>query len=338
MTEGADREGNGSALRLGGEIGRGLVHALRNAGITVFYQSPELRVIWARNVPDSWGGMAIIDKTDAEFLPGAAAARIVERKNTVLRSGQPDMLEFNDAGVGGGRWYDMWIDADLAEDGSVKGVVTTIVEITDRKHREQTLRTLLREVSHRSKNLLAIIQSIATQTGRYSSTIDSFLQRFRGRLQSLASSQDLVTSSNWRGAMLSALIKDQITRYRGDSDDGVRFEGVDVYLNPNAALHIGLALHELVVNSMSHGALSRPNGQVTLTSVLNKGELDGAMTLVLVWNERTNSDHGLGEKRFGSIALERVVPLSLDGKASFDLNEDRLNYRLEIPGFNFETE
>lgn len=312
-----------------------MVRALRNAGITVFYQSTDMRVLWSRNVPQSWGGNNILDKQDGEFLPGGGVSRIVERKKAVLRSGLPDMLEFNDSS---GRWYDIWIDADLADDGAVRGLITTAVEITERKHREQTLRTLLREVSHRSKNLLAIIQSIATQTGRYSSSMDTFLQRFRGRLQSLATSQDLVTSSNWRGAMLSDLIQDQTARFRGDSDDGVRFEGVDVYLNPNAALHIGLALHELVVNSISHGALSRPNGQVSLTSVMRGGQGDEPLLLVFVWSERTNTDHFLGEKRFGSIALERVVPLSLDGKASFELDTDRLSYRLEVPGFNFEIQ
>lgn len=320
-------------------LGRGLLHALRNAGIVVFYQSPDLRVVWAQNVPSSWGGEEIVGKTDNEFLPGTSADRIVERKQAVLASGAPDTLEFRDGSEDGGRWYDMWIDADLADDGTVKGIVTTVVEITDRKHREQTLRTLLREVSHRSKNLLAIIQSIATQTGRYSNTIDTFLERFRGRLQSLASSQDLVTSSNWRGAMLSELVTEQIARFRGDdADDGVQFQGVDVYLNPNAALHIGLALHELVVNSMSHGALSRRNGQASLTSSLDRPDQNGPLMLILVWSERTNADREPGEKRFGSVALERVVPLSLDGKASFELNEDRLQYRLEVPGPNFEAD
>ncbi|MEO3389269.1 HWE histidine kinase domain-containing protein [Mesorhizobium sp. CAU 1741] len=314
-----------------------MLRALRNTGIIVFYQSADLSVVWGQNIPSAWGGDAIVGQTDGDFLPATSVTRIVERKNSVLASGIPEKLEFRDHGEDGGRWYDMWIDADLSDEGDILGIVTTVVEITDRKHREQTLRTLLREVSHRSKNLLAIIQSIATQTGRYSASIDTFLDRFRGRLQSLASSQDLVTSSNWRGAMLSELIEGQIARFRGEADDGVRFKGVDVYLNPNAALHIGLALHELVVNSMSHGALSRPHGQVTLTSGLNGGQ-DETPVLVLVWSERTDAANIQDEKRFGSVALERVVPISLDGTARFELHGDRLDYRLEVPSANFEVE
>ncbi|SFJ29620.1 Two-component sensor histidine kinase, contains HisKA and HATPase domains [Aquamicrobium aerolatum DSM 21857] len=312
--------------------GRGLLRALRNTGITVFYQTPDLKVVWGQNIPENWLDGRIEGKVDRDFLPASVASWISDRKRAVLETGISDSVEFRD-GEDQSRWYDMWIDADFSDEGVLQGVITTVVEITERKHREQTLRTLLREVSHRSKNLLAIIQSIATQTGRYSTTIEGFLDRFRGRLHSLSFSQDLVTSSDWRGATLSELVGTQVMRFRGDEDHSVRFEGADVYLNPNAALHIGLALHELVVNSMSHGALARHDGRVHLHSELAK---DGDV-LILLWSERTV---GLLSpiKRFGSVALERVVPLSLDGTATVEYVDGQLDYRLEIPSANFEIE
>ena len=314
------------------------MRALRNTGIIVIYQTPDLRVRWAQNVPANWGSDTdIIGKTDGEFVPGLGTERLVSLKHAVLASGGQETLEFRDSVDAGGRWYDMWIDADRDESGTITGLVTTIVEVTERKQREQTLRTLLREVSHRSKNLLAIIQSIATQTGRYSSTVDVFLDRFRGRLQSLASSQDLVTSSNWRGAMLRELVDGQMARFRDNADGSVIFSGDDVYLNPNAALHIGLALHELVVNSMSHGALANPHGRATLTSAITQLE-DATPTLVLTWSEPTDARELQGAKRFGSVALERVVPHSLDGKAAFRFGDDHLDYRLEVPAGNFEVD
>jgi len=318
------------------QLRRGLLRALRNTGIIVIYQGPDLRVVWGQNVPPDWSGGEIAGKIDSEFLSGPMIDRIVEMKREVLASGAPETFEFRDGSEDGGRWYDMWIDADRGEDDEIVGVVTTIVEITDRKRREQTLRTLLREVSHRSKNLLAIIQSIATQTGRYAPDIDVFLDRFRGRLQSLASSQDLVTSSNWRGVMLSELVEGQVARYRGEGGDGLLFEGVDVYLNPNATLHIGLALHELVVNSMSHGAMAQPSGRARLTSRLDR-DGEGMLSLVLIWSEATDAADMAENKNFGSVALERVVPLSLDGKAQFDVHDGRLDYRLEVPAANFEV-
>lgn len=320
------------------QLRRGLLRALRNTGIIVIYQTPDGRVLWGQNVPEAWSVDDIVGKTDDEFLPGPMMTRIAEMKRGVLATGQPEKLEFHEGVESGDRWYEMWIDADREEDdAAIAGVVTTMVEITDRKRREQTLRTLLREVSHRSKNLLAIIQSIATQTGRHASGIDSFLDRFRGRLHSLASSQDLVTSSNWRGAMLSELVEGQIARYRDERDEGVNFEGVDVHLNPNAALHIGLALHELVVNSMSHGALSRPGGRARLTAALARPAGGADPALVLTWSEPAGAA-GLPERKdFASVALERVVPMSLDGTARFDVSDERLDYRLEVPAANFEV-
>lgn len=322
------------------ELRRGLLRALRNTRIVVIYQTGDLSVLWAQNLPEEWArGGDILGKVDSDFLPGTMVERIMELKRGVLATGQSEKIEFHEGVEHGNRWFDMWIDADTIENGEIVGLVTTMVEVTERKHREQTLRTLLREVSHRSKNLLAIIQSIATQTGRNASTVDSFLGRFRGRLHSLSASQDLVTSSNWRGAMLSDLIEDQVGRFREQDDDSVRFEGVDVYLNPNAALHIGLALHELVVNSMSHGALAHPGSHVLLVAAFSPDMMadEEAPALILTWSEPAAAGDLPERKDFASVALERVVPASLNGHAHFEISADRFDYRLEVPAANFEA-
>ncbi|MBZ9678828.1 sensor histidine kinase [Mesorhizobium sp. ES1-1] len=319
----------------GMQLGRALLHALHNAGISVLYQDREMQTVWARNMRAPWAASGGAESSD--ILPAAQADRIAAAKRDVIASGNPQALEINLPAEDGVRWFQVWIDADHGDGGAVQGVVTTMVETTDQKRREQTLTTLLREVSHRSKNLLAIIQSIATQTGRYSDTMSDFLTRFRGRLQSLASSQDLVTSSNWRGAALRELVSGQVGRHGGDPH-GVRFFGPNPYLNPNAALHIGLAMHELAVNSVSYGALSHPNGFVEVTADLQvKG--GGNTELSLTWVEKIPAGYtGPSQKRFGSVALERVVPASLNGTAKLEIAAGRLEYRLVVPHGNFETE
>ncbi len=315
---------------------RVLATALKNAGVAVIAQDAHLKVLWAHNLPSSWHATSIVGQSDSEFLAASDAEAAIAIKRQVLESGQSAHYEFRQGADDGGRWFSVWLDPRLEKGGSVSGIVSTIVDVTSQKHREQTLRTLLREVSHRSKNLLAIIQSIATQTGRYSGSIDVFLTRFRGRIQSLASSQDLVTSSNWRGATLSELVAGQVSRYCEDPAFSIRLKGVDPYLNPNAALHIGLALHELVINSMSHGALSRPNGYVGLSATLEEDE-EGKRTILLNWHENTRvAESAMGDKRFGSVALERVVPASVEGEASLEFSEGHLDYRLRIPEGNFE--
>lgn len=320
------------------QLGRALLHALRNAGIAVLYQDRELKTVWARNMRAPWFAGDANDPRSG--LPAAQAERLTASRRNVIATGSPERFEISVPGEDGMRWFEIWVDADFGPDGAVQGVMTTKIETTEQKRREQTLRALLRELSHRSKNLLAIIQSIASQTGRYSDTISDFLARFRGRLQSLAASQDLVTSSNWRGAALRELAAGQVGRYGSDPERSLRFEGVNPFLNPNAALHIGLALHELAVNSVSYGALSRPEGFVSMTAALAEDGGDGP-SLSLKWSERIAKDAAgaaRNAKRFGSVALERVVPTSLNGTASLDISDGQLEYRLVVPHGNFETD
>ncbi|MDX8490537.1 HWE histidine kinase domain-containing protein [Mesorhizobium sp. VK22B] len=317
----------------GMQLGRALLHALHNAGISVLYQDRDMKTVWARNMRAPWAAETADGK---DLLAPAQAERISAAKRRAVETGNADRLEVGIPGNDGVRWFQIWVDADHSDTGEVQGVVTTMVETTEQKRREQTLKTLLREVSHRSKNLLAIIQSIATQTGRYSETLGDFLTRFRGRIQSLASSQDLVTSSNWRGAALQELVSGQVGRYSADPRRSLRFDGENPYLNPNAALHVGLAMHELAVNSVSYGALSRPDGQVKVSARMAAGSA-ASPGLLLVWTERIGAGRR-NEKRFGSVALERVVPTSLNGSASLEIDEGRLEYRLTIPRGNFEME
>lgn len=315
------------------EMARSLARALRHTGISLIYQDPTLRVEWAQNVPSSWSQGEIVGADDYALLPRPVADRLVAAKQKVLASGQPERLEIDVASGAVIEWYEIAVDADTSSEGGVVGLITTAIDVSERKRREQTLGALLREVSHRSKNLLAIIQSIATQTGRYSVSVDGFLSRFRGRLQSLASSQDLVTSSNWRGADLRELVIGQVGRYVPNPTGHLHIEGVNPFLNPNAALHIGLALHELAVNSVSYGALSRAHGMVTVST--ERQTADGS--LVLSWRESIPSGPAAGKKQFGSVALERVVPASLNGKALLRIGSSELEYRLDVPATNFEA-
>lgn len=319
------------------ELGRSLLRALSNTGISVLYQDPELRVVWSQNVPAAWSSGDLIGKTDRDFLPRDEAERVIAAKKAVFSSGKPDNLELKVEVGGTPFWYEVWVDADRW-DNAIVGVITTAVDISEQKRREQTLRTLLREVSHRSKNLLAIIQSIATQTGRHAATVDSFLTRFRGRIQSLAASQDLVTSSNWRGADLRELIAGQVARYAGDPSRAVLVSGPNPYLTPNAALHIGLALHELAVNSVSYGALAKAEGRVVIAAEIVPGP-NGGRELELVWTEAIDVvPQPAGEKRFGTAALERVVPMSLNGRAELQIAGGALVYRLYVPETNFDAQ
>ncbi|MCV0394092.1 MAG: PAS domain-containing protein [Rhizobiaceae bacterium] len=317
------------------EICRRLVSVLPHTGVSIAHQDPSLRYIWARNIPPSWSRGPVAGQSDEDLLPASVATRLTTEKRKALELGRSRDLELQIEDGRRTRWFQVHIEPEFDQNRVVIGLTSAIVDATDQKRREQTLSALLREVSHRSKNLLAIILSIAGQTGRYSTDIATFLERFRGRIHSLSFSQDLVTSSNWRGAALGELIRQQTARYAANPDRDVVFTGVDPRLNPGGALHIGLALHELAVNSLSYGALSRPDGRVEISATpVGDGGLE------LVWREVVSGDEPLqlGERRFGSIALERVVPTAIGGHACLEMLPDGLRYALTIPADQFDLD
>lgn len=317
------------------EFSRGLLQAISNTAVSVLYEDLHGEVVWSLNVPSPWTHNPFQENAKGDPLATEDAMRLAAARRMVLESGNPQTLELQIQAGARTRWFDLWVDADRGSDDRIVGLVITAVETTDHKQREQTLRALLREVSHRSKNLLAIILSIAGQTGRYSGTIETFLGRFRGRIQSIAASQDLVTLSDWRGADLRQLARNQVARYCADPEHNIRITGESPYLNPNAALHVGLALHELAVNSVSYGALARAEGHIDLDARLaEEGERPG---LEIAWSERISpTNRATTEKRFGSVALERVVPAALDGSASLDITGGRVKYLLFVPAANYE--
>jgi len=326
----------GGISRMNGSGSRYLLGALRNSGVAVFYQDRDLHYVWAENPPAGWFRTTVGGQVDREIFPEEQALIVVAAKRLALDERRQTKAEIELSGERGLLWFELWFDPDLSANGGIAGLITTAREVTEHKRREQTLRALLREVSHRSKNLLAIIQSIATQTGRYSDTIGEFLTRFRGRLQSLSSSQDLVTSSNWRGADLGQLVLGQVGRYCADPNRNINLSGDNPYLNPNAALHVGLALHELAVNSVSFGALANADGRVDIAARRIGGRHDGDM--VLEWMEKTPVAPRLDSQRFGRIALEKVVPVSLGSTASLQVEDGMIVYRLTLPRDSFQPD
>lgn len=310
--------------------------ALQNTEMTLFAQDRDLIYRWVFNATNSWLDDSILGRTDHDILGAQAAERSVSVKRDVMRTQRPARFELSTTVGSVTRWFDVRVDVDRGEDNSVIGVIGTSLEITEQKRREETLKTLLRELSHRSKNLLAIIQSLASQTARHSVTVPEFLVRFRGRIQSLSSSQDIVTDADWRGADLVSLVVMQVERYAPDGMGQIAFNGTDVYLSPTASLHVGLALHELAVNAASYGSLSIPGGRVAITSgFIERG---GERFLELGWQEvggpRVRADH---DTRFGTSTLERIVPNSVGGEAALDYQPDGLRYKLLIPDSQFEV-
>jgi two-component system CheB/CheR fusion protein len=202
------------------------------------------------------------------------------------------------------RWHDMRLRPYRTVDDKIDGVVITFVDISDRKAWELRQQLLLGELSHRIKNTLAVVQSIAHQTQRYSASPADFIASFDGRLRALGSAHSLLVESDWRGADLGALARDQLGAY---ASDRVRIDGEPVVLPADLATPFGLVLHELATNAAKHGALSGPAGIVNLR--WNLESRNNQRMLTVFWTERGGPPVQRPTKSgLGGTLIERSVP------------------------------
>lgn len=309
-------------------IRESLVLALLDAGETVMLQDEAENYIFIANLPAIWDSPSKSNSQprDHEIFGDAIAAVLKKARDELSLTGNRVTVEVL---AGDERTFQFQLFSTNIDDQR-KLTKITIRDVSVERRRENLLRTLLREVSHRSRNLMAIIQSLSDQTSRYSATKEEFLRKFRGRLYALAQSQDLLTDSDWRGASLFQLLNQQFDLYLPEYRHLVKLAGDDIFLNPNGAMYIGLAFHELVVNTVSHGRKLQRGQEICVTC-----QLDGQKVIV-TWYEplRAGSVAALSEDKpkqsFGSVVLEKVVPVALNGTASYEISEQEISYRLEF--------
>ncbi|MEZ5840768.1 MAG: sensor histidine kinase [Hyphomicrobiales bacterium] len=310
---------------------RYLIRALVRSGVCVIAQDRFDRYLFVANLPECWRVADGSEPTDFSIFGDELGARIAELKSEVRTTKEQRRVEIQV----GERHFELLVETVPASIEAAD-VMITIMDLTEERRREIVLRVLLREVSHRSKNLLAIIQSIASQTAKHSSTLDLFLQKFRGRLFSLSRSQDLITDSSWSGARFGDLVREQTDRYLAEHPDRIRRTGDDPLLSPNAAIHVGLALHELVVNAISYGSHGRSVEPIVLTCAVERRGIEKEM-VEITWSERRDEpgafrhDNREDTRHFGSIVLERIVPASVNGTAEYEVTDVSISYRLKFP-------
>lgn len=220
-------------------------------------------------------------------------------------------------------------------DGKAQRLVNVVTDITDRKNAEEHIHQLLRELTHRGKNLLAVIQAIASQTGRRSDTIEEFQESFTKRLQGLAASHDLLVMQNWKGASLAALLRDQLGVFAGSDGPAITLSGPEIFLNPQTTESIGLALHELATNAVKHGALSVPSGKVNVAWAVEPPSGAAPEALRLTWIERGGPAVAEPSRQgFGHVVFERIVARALNGDVKMTFEPEGLNWQLSIPTVN----
>ncbi len=205
------------------------------------------------------------------------------------------------------RWFDVRLRPYRTVDDKIDGVVITFVDITDRKAWETRQAMLLGELTHRVKNTLTVVQSIGHQTLRHAPSPDEFVAQFDGRLSALAKAHSLLVQSDWRGADLGALIRQQLEAYIAENPDRLSVNGEPIMLPADLATPFGLVLHELATNAAKHGSLSTPKGKISL-SWANQRRND-QRGLKFTWRELDGpSVKPPSRAGFGSSLIEKGIP------------------------------
>lgn len=195
---------------------------------------------------------------------------------------------------------------DMGKDDMVTALSVTMEDIRDRRMWENQLILLNRELQHRVKNSLAVVQSIANQTLRSSPSPLAFHTAFLGRLQALAAANDLLLQTTWTGGDLAGIIDRQIKPLLSRPAHQLQKRGPTVTLPAELTVPIGLALHELATNALKYGSLSAAGGFIDLSWTVTDR---GGKVLRLVWSEVGGPPaDDPNKKGFGSTLINRGIP------------------------------
>lgn len=218
-------------------------------------------------------------------------------------------------------------------DGKPLTVAGVNIDITPQKHSEEKTNLLLRELNHRVKNTLAMLQSIANQTLKNSSTPDEFKKAFSGRIRSLAAAHTLLSDKEWEPIELYKLLRDQVNVYVDNIDKQLVINGDEAILGPEEALALGMVLHELATNAAKYGAISVPGGHIKICIKMDR--VGGENFLNLSWREIGGPKVVPPETTgFGSIMIKRSLDKIMGSKVDLQYKPDGVEAQIHLPLIN----
>src|SRR5580698_3492807 len=256
--------------------------------------------------PEDWGRLQEI------LVAASAKARFYQTEFLVLRQN------------GEQRWCIGSANATFDGAGAIISVNGVTIDITDRKEAENRQQLLAREVDHRARNTLAVVQSIVRLTK--SRDMQSYTEAIEGRIRALAHAQELLSQSRWQGADIVRLVTEEIAPYRMGDPAKITVEGPSVILPPDKAQALALSLHELATNAAKYGALSQNSGHVAVNWRLV------GHTLHLDWVETGGPGATKpASEGFGSKIINASIKGQIRGSVTFDWQPQGLRCALTIP-------
>jgi PAS domain S-box-containing protein len=223
---------------------------------------------------------------------------------------------------------DLWVRPLTPTSARSHNLVATAVDVTDRHEAQETQRLLMRELDHRMKNTLQVIQAIIRRTARTQQSIPLFEQSLLGRIQTMSRAHELLAGERWLGADIDTVIRQEARSF--DVGGVIRIGGPRLRLSPKAALSFALVIHELGTNASKYGALSLPAGRVDISWSVTR--IEGELWMLLKWQESGGPPVSPPEERgFGSMLIERSIAYELGGDAQMDFLSDGLVCEIRAP-------
>jgi len=301
-------------------------NALDGSGMVAFEQDENLTYRWLYNAPKSSDGTDMHAQTDFDLFPADVAEQLSEVKRRVMASREREAIEQAVPVEGGDTWYRIDI-APLTERPGLAAVATDITEFKTTQAKHQIL---MRELAHRIKNLLAVIDGIVRQTAKSHNDIETFERVFSERLRGLAATHDLLIQTDWAPLDLAELARSQTEPAAGDLAGRIVLDGPRISVDGDVAQHFGLALHELTTNALKYGSLSAPDGRVEINWV--REVHDGTAQLNIVWREIGGPSVSKPEcAGFGTFLTTRAVESGLSAKVEREFASTGFVWRASFP-------
>ena len=231
---------------------------------------------------------------------------------------------------GGGLRQVYWTCRHLpvfSREGMVCGLLQKAEDVTAEVNAESMRNAIASEFDHRVRNVLATVASIARATALASTSTEGFLEAFDGRIEALARTHNMFSHGGVSDAVLGDVVAAHIEPYRGGGSS-VALDGPVVRLSRRQTQGIGMALHELATNAAKYGALSRPEGSLSV-----RWSLDDTLGLcTILWQEGGLRDlQPPTRSGFGSRMLTRILPLELGGTVDYRFCPTGLHFTMSFP-------
>jgi PAS domain S-box-containing protein len=273
------------------------------------------------------------DSTASQFL---ARVHADDRKRfrALVRGARPDRSSYTAIfrfvrPDGREVWLEESARAEFDATGRFVRLKGLTLDITARKRAEERNDLLVAELDHRVKNVLARVGGVAGFTSQGSGTMEEFVRALDGRVKSMAAAHSLLSQTRWHGVGLAELARQQLAPYATEAN--IRIDGSDVMLTAAATQALAMVLHELVTNAAKYGALSTPDGCVSMTWDRPAG-VNGAAILKIEWRESGGPPVVAPSRSgYGTSLINDLIPYELAGKVDLSFVPDGICCRIEIP-------